>query len=614
MSILKTTISVSDTIEIPAPIIGDNGCWYEWDVATDTFRDTGIRAQGDPGEDVDPALLEDILRNLQNNQKLIQNLEKLTEQLKKGKLDSSKLPPNIKWLLQAFNQGETTIAGGLLLTRIIGLGDQDGKTTAYLSGNTGDGKVLRAGIKLEYGLVRKITLSQYLDEIGCDLSTFPSKENWAFRDVFFSWAKRFPAAWKKIEKALNDPSGDVRLPFDRSSVSVNLRDDVELRGFKPSDTERVAIYHDGRGHFGDIYLEGDVIQYKQNLTAKPYLSVGATDSEYIEDFIRGNRSNDTPIVVSQISLSDSSRTFSRSLDAIADGTRLTIRITKLIVRTYPQPFGDKASKLVLYLDGTEVASWQGTLSPTYTPDPGFDVDHGNTPNRLKEGSFDWKEIPCEDEDLTYSLLVAKGSHTLRLAIVGENGGTAEVTGLRVSRYYDSGQTQTYIRGSGLRFFGSADRFVDIDYRKTIYKYVDLNGTMVPDRRSARDNPYMMRVKGGVKVDKLVAEEVEMPGAILCGGAVKNGVVNNSFGKYKNKYGASYPVANFDKNSRVYRVLHSIGHTNYVPMVTMTQGAWCDLPHVVSVDNYSFDVKFINSENVASQYAWDFNYVCYKGDS
>ncbi|KXB37237.1 hypothetical protein HMPREF1869_00461 [Bacteroidales bacterium KA00251] len=40
-----------------------------------------------------------------------------------------------------------------------------------------------------------------------------------------------------------------------------------------------------------------------------------------------------------------------------------------------------------------------------------------------------------------------------------------------SLYYDSGQTQTYIRGSGLRFFGSADRFVDIDYRKQVYRDV-----------------------------------------------------------------------------------------------------------------------------------------------
>ena len=123
----------------------------------------------------------------------------------------------------------------------------------------------------------------------------------------------------------------------------------------------------------------------------------------------------------------------------------------------------------------------------------------------------------------------------------------------------------------------------------------------------------MRIKGGLKVDRIEAEELDMPGCVLCGGAVKNGLVYNSFGKYKNKSGDTIPRAIFDKNTRIYRVHHSIGHTNYVPMITMAQGAWADLPHIVSVDSYSFDVKFINSENVASQWNWDFNYVCYKGE-
>ena len=158
-----------------------------------------------------------------------------------------------------------------------------------------------------------------------------------------------------------------------------------------------------------------------------------------------------------------------------------------------------------------------------------------------------------------------------------------------SLYYDSGQTQTYIRGSGLRFFGSADRFVDIDYRNKIYEYVDSGeGWAIP--KFKQYNPYTMRVKGGVKVDKMTADEVEpsFGGAVLRGGRVKNwGYVESSFGKYKNKQNASDPSAAFNKNTHVMTVYHSIGHTNYTPIVTSAAGQWCDLPQVIGVYDYFF---------------------------
>ena len=196
--------------------------------------------------------------------------------------------------------------------------------------------------------------------------------------------------------------------------------------------------------------------------------------------------------------------------------------------------------------------------------------------------------------------------------MGNNKGEAEVEGLKARLYYDSGQTQTYIRGSGLRFFGSADRFVDIDYRDKIYEYVDTGeGWAIP--KFKQYNPYTMRVKGGVKVDKLVADEVETTGAVLCGGSMDwGGNALKSFGKYKNARGRGYPYAQYNNSRKVFVVYHSIGHTNYVPMLTTTAGAWADLPQVVGVWSYSFDIKFINSNNEAS-YGWSFTFVCYKGD-
>ena len=90
MSIIKTTISVRDSIEIPAPIIGDNGNWWAWDTTTERFVDTGTKAKGEdgkPGEDVDPALLETILSELDDAKTAVGTLQKLTKELQQGKLN-----------------------------------------------------------------------------------------------------------------------------------------------------------------------------------------------------------------------------------------------------------------------------------------------------------------------------------------------------------------------------------------------------------------------------------------------------------------------------------------------------------------------------------------------
>ena len=99
------------------------------------------------------------------------------------------------------------------------------------------------------------------------------------------------------------------------------------------------------------------------------------------------------------------------------------------------------------------------------------------------------------------------------------------------------------------------------------------------------------------MDKLTADEVETTGAVLCGGSMDwSGRALKSFGKYKNARGYDIPRAEYDNSKKVFVVYHSIGHTNYVPMLTATAGAWADLPHVVGVNAYSFEIAFINSSN------------------
>ena len=112
----------------------------------------------------------------------------------------------------------------------------------------------------------------------------------------------------------------------------------------------------------------------------------------------------------------------------------------------------------------------------------------------------------------------------------------------------------------------------------------------------KSNPYTMRVKGGVKVDKLVADEVETTGAVLCGGSMDwSGRALKSFGKYKNARGSSAPRAQYNNSRKVFVVFHSIGHTNYVPIVTSATDQWCDLPQVIGVYDYYSSKKQKNSE-------------------
>lgn len=117
----------------------------------------------------------------------------------------------------------------------------------------------------------------------------------------------------------------------------------------------------------------------------------------------------------------------------------------------------------------------------------------------------------------------------------------------------------------------------------------------------------------MRLDRLTLEQpLDAPGCVLAGGSVDwQGKVLRSFGKYKNKSGGSSPYAYYNSSSKVFVVNHSIGNTNYVPMITATAGSWADLPQVVAVNSYSFEVAFINYNNDRGQ--WGFNYTCFKAD-
>ena len=624
MSIVKTTISVRDTIEIPAPIIGDNGNWWAWDTTTERFVDTGTKAKGEdgkPGKDVDPALLETILSELGDAKTAVGTLQKLTKKLQQGKLNINALPYHLRWLLDAFNNGETTVAGGLLLSRIIGLSNREGRITAQLSGyNSPDGKVLRAGI--DYNVQRtKSRIIDYLRKLGFDTSEFSfalsAGASYAY-DKLINWAKKQPEPYAKL-------MADIRGRVVALPDQFKLTDEITIT--HPTDTgrERVAIHHNGTGHFGEIYLQGNRIDYKTSPTAHPYLSVGSANATFIDDFVGSARTDDTPINESRVELEDEKRNaWIRTFEAIGDDTKVTITIDKLVANVYKYNgmtpgYRNVESFLNLSLDGKLIDDWQGFFEidlpnpepNPFKPSPDSSEPRPHTPtlslmqNRAGGG---FVERPAEASNLVYTLYVPKGRHTLKLAIVGNNGGSATIEGIRLSRYYDSGTTQTYIRGSGLRFFGSADRYVDIDYRDRLWReHISYQFT----------NPYTMRIKGGLKVDRIEAEELDMPGTPLCGARFNQyGTEVKSFGKYKNRRGQNRASADYDNSQgmRCYKVYHSIGHTNYFPIVQLTgshsnNDMWNLTPRVYGIETDCFYLRiFTNGDNPVKN---GFSYVAFK---
>ena len=74
-------------------------------------------------------------------------LKKAKEEIEAGKLNITDLPKNLKWLYDAFHNGETQVEGGLVLTKYIGLSNSSDKVTSYLSGQDGAGMhMLAAGV------------------------------------------------------------------------------------------------------------------------------------------------------------------------------------------------------------------------------------------------------------------------------------------------------------------------------------------------------------------------------------------------------------------------------------------------------------------------------------
>ena len=396
----------------------------------------------------------------------------------------------------------------------------------------------------------------------------------------------------------------IALSGDNQTVSAYIASKPMDTAFKAGITnfgtayerEQVAITHQGTGHIGNLYFAGETIDFRTSATTDPYLSIGAEEATFIETFVGQARQDDTPVSVSSVSLTAGNAGYQRTISVANDGTRLTINIDKVNVAVY------KPSTLRLTLDGVTIAEWQGKTKYT-------DVG-GNTGGEGGGKGIKVDYVPYEASNLTYERVVRAGSHVVRLAVVNPTSGqTASITGLRVRRRYDTGAQQSLLTKSGLRLFGSPDRYLDVDYRPT-YRSDLGNG-----RYYNLPNPYLVRIKGGAKVDKLTADELDVPGAPLCGASFDaSGSQVKAFGKYAKRQGYNQAQAVYYDSGRFFRVYHSIGHTNYLPTVQVIGDNGNDInwnltARIYAVNANDFAVRIITNGDNPIKHA--FSFVAFK---
>ena len=186
-----------------------------------------------------------------------------------------------------------------------------------------------------------------------------------------------------------------------------------------------------------------------------------------------------------------------SITVPSDDTRLDIAIGHILCEVYSNVDESKGFReLRVLLDQKILGRWRGSVSYSMTPNPfGGGFTHETSYN------------PTEVNNLRYTRYVSSGTHTLSIVIYSE-GAVADmnikapnalIENVSMRGFYDAGIQQSVISKSGMRIFGSADRYIDVDYR------------IFP--RGGGVNPYLLRVKGSARIDRLPPGS--RPGSTIC---------------------------------------------------------------------------------------------------
>lgn len=368
-----------------------------------------------------------------------------------------------------------------------------------------------------------------------------------------------------------------------------------------SETSEVAINHDGTGHFGEVYFGGDRIDYKDTLNSTPYLSIGRMPVKRIESVINSNNVDTTQAITMQqltlsASVSSNSAEDTKTIYVTNDNTAVTFSLDDLTLSSsapISRPTREVEGAAMyfaaeLVVDNTVICRLSGEWIAKYVGQYGsggnglvwvYGSDNTSSSQRKSSGS----------QSVTHTL--NSGSHTVKFRLIKTfellkygYDVSASLSGCTVHQVYKTDYKQAIITPRGVRFYGGAGRYIDFDYY---------------------GSP-ALKMKGGFKADY-----IDTPGMPLCGAIVeKGGGVGESFGKYKNKSGESYPQVSYSYNSKRYTVYHSIPHDNYIPMLTVSQQNVARSISAINVRAYSFEVEVWTGFSLDQA---GFNYVCFLAD-
>ena len=577
----------------------DDSAWGEW---------SNIKAE-----------VQEINAGLSNANTLIATLEKTAKELKEGKLDTKDLP-DLQYLLNALQKGDTKIAGGLVLSKIIALSNQVDRITAYLSGydgTSGDGKILRAGIQYTKTKEAVWPIGRFLaDYCGYkNLETVPHVNNVITKEALFTWLRQQKEPFEKFNKALSGGTVSFNPSINSSSINL-LRINAIIYSHSDSNSEAVAIRHDGTGHFGDIHLNGDRIDYQKTQDANPYLTVGRGTYGTIEEVIRKNDYRAyNPINITNKSFdynpdrnTGDEQVSTVEIEVANDNTKvsITVELMQVDTRTYaknPDKPGWVHTELQAKLNGHHIKGVMEMYHYGYTKempaDPEYSSEHWDSnrePGRPTDetGRREWRLVKGNksSRSVEHSVILSKGTHQLEFVFTQVSSSdkhslpaTARVEGIKVLQEFKTDFKQALISPTGARFYGGRDRYFDINY-------------------NAYSNAPTAQLTGGLKVDY-----IDMPGVPLCGAMVtKSGSIVKSFGRYKNKRGEGYPRVSYSYSTRTYTVYHSIPHSNYIPMLTVGNCHYSDQANYRNISAYSFDVNITNYQMAYQQQ--DFSYICF----
>ena len=399
----------------------------------------------------------------------------------------------------------------------------------------------------------------------------------------------------------------ITLSSDGNSISAYLASDALAAVLKagitnfgtPQEKENVAINHNGTGHFGNLYFQGNQIDFRTSQSDNPYLSVGAAEADFIDNFINSARVDNTPVSIRSTTLPDrnklpdsSAYTLKRTFSVTNEGTRITISIDSLKVETY------KPNKAYIVLDGVVLDTWQGHVSTGIVRLPDGTIETNPTPS------------PYTASNLIYERTLSKGTHMIQIILESPNSSDkVTLSGFKVRQRYDTGLQQSLLTKSGLRLYGSPTRYLDVDYRKQYYNTAP--GTAL----AWITNPYTLRIKGGAKVDKLTADELDVPGVPLCGASFNvSGTKMKSFGERAKRQGYNVAQAVYYSSGNFYRVFHSIGNTNYIPTLQIVDDNGNDInwnlsARIYAVNANDFAVRILTNGDRPIQHA--FSFVAFK---